>query len=784
MLNIIKNKKKILCGIIILELIIMGVCGAILSRTHQTADELFFTQDDLIYESGESGFYLDTSLGNSYILTPEFILSKGFYTIYVEYEYRGQIRLEVVHPDGRMNSNISGSIAPANQTEAFGDFKVRYNDRSMQVRGRMAGDASEEDYLLIRNLRIVPNHSLTIRNKLFYLAVCILLADMILLFILYRDRCRLTDEQITHLKALIMLTILVSVPLMVNYLFGYQHDLKFHLTRIEGLKEGLLDGVFPVKIQSYWLQGHGYPVSIFYGDLLLYIPAVLRIFGVSVQAAYNFYVLMINAGTVFIAYYCFSKMSSAKIGLICTTVFSFNIFRLVDIYRRAAVGEYTAIMFMPLVLYGMWRIYALPEDREEYKRSWIPLTIGCVGVFHSHMLSTEMTAIFMVLTAVILWKKTFCRETLIVLIKVAVSTMLLSLWLLIPFVDYWINGVYIVNQYSDSGFVMFRQDERGVFVAQLFMNRHSVAGGSFGSDQGTVLEMPLTVGLASILVLLGWFVFCCGKKREHKEKQEELLAVFLCVASLVLTLHCFPYYWFAGKFPFLRSLIGNIQYPWRYLAIAGVLLAWLLSIVLRREWIEHKKKQMFVYSLIFISFWQGISYMSDVLNEASVDRIFQLGNLSTMDVEGGEYLPIEHGSTINPNEYIKAYVDQLTYDEETISISEWHRDKGDVLVSLVNLTEQTQKVEVPLIDYKGYHAYTENGEELVISPGTSYRISVSVPADYSGTVRIGFREPWYWRMCELISLSTLLSLILCPYIKGCIKKRRNKASVDNLVVDS
>lgn len=784
MFNKIKNKKILLCAVIILELIIMGVSGAILSRSHQTADELSFTQDNLFYESGESGFYLDKSLGHSYVLTPEFVLPKGFYTIYAEYEYRGQIRLEVVHPDGRMNSNISGSIASVNQTEAFGDFKVRYSDRILQVRGRMAGDASEGDYMLIRNLRIVPNHSLTIRNILFYLAVCILLTDMILLLILYRDRLRMTDEQITHLKALVVLTILVSVPLMVNYLFGYQHDLKFHLTRIEGLKEGLLDGIFPVKMQSYWLHGHGYPVSIFYGDLLLYIPAVLRIFGVSIQAAYNFYVLMINAGTVFIAYYCFSKMSNARIGLICTTVFSFNIFRLVDIYRRAAVGEYTAIMFMPLVLYGMWRIYTLPEDGEEYRKSWIPLTIGCVGVFHTHILSTEMIAVFMVITAVILWKKTFRRETLIVLTKAAVSTILLSLWLLIPFLDYWINGVYIINKHSDSGFALFRQDERGVFIAQLFMNRHSVAGGSFGSDQGTVLEMPLTVGLASMLVLLGWFIFCCGKKRDRKEKREELLAVFLCIASLAMTLYCFPYFWFAGKFPFLQSLIGSIQYPWRYLSIAGVLLVWLLSIVLRREWIEHKKKQMFVYALISISFWQGISYMSDVLNEASVDRVFQLGNLSTMDVEGGEYLPLEQGSTINPDEYIKAYVDQLTYNEEAISISEWHRDKGNVEVSLVNLTQQTQQIEVPLIDYKGYHAYTGSGEELEISPGTSYRISVSVPAGYSGTLRVEYVIPWYWRVGELISLFTLLSLILCPYIKEYIKKRRNNASVDNLVVDS
>lgn len=39
--------------------------------------ELVYTQDDLVYDSGEAGFYLDTSYNEEYIFTPEFILSGG-----------------------------------------------------------------------------------------------------------------------------------------------------------------------------------------------------------------------------------------------------------------------------------------------------------------------------------------------------------------------------------------------------------------------------------------------------------------------------------------------------------------------------------------------------------------------------------------------------------------------------------------------------------------------------------------------------------------------------------
>ena len=58
------------------------------------------------------------------------------------------------------------------------------------------------------------------------------------------------------------------------------------------------------------------------------------------------------------------------------------------IFRR----EYTAIMFMPLVLYGMWRVYMLPEESKEHGRSWIPLTIGCAELLFNAFDPRQMKA--------------------------------------------------------------------------------------------------------------------------------------------------------------------------------------------------------------------------------------------------------------------------------------------------------------------------------------------------------------------------------------------------------
>lgn len=762
--KILHNKLAWFC-IIVFELLFLG--GALLVLHGRPSVELNYTQDDLIDNFGAPGFYLDKSYSSAYVATPEFSLPKGFYTLEAECVYNGSTRIEVLYSDNQFNGNVSDMINPSDYSNISCDFRVKYSGRKMRVQGRLGGDAGENDYILIRNIRIISS-PLTMRNMLFRIVVFFAVMDLLLFGICHREYIRISEETKLHIKILILLIIVISMPLMVNYLFMDMHDHQFNLARIEGIKEELLNGEFPIRIQSFWLHGHGYPSSIFYGDILLYIPAILRIFGVSVQAAYNFYVLLINTVTVFLAYYCFSKMWTARIGLICTIVFSLNIYRLFDIYTRMAVGEYTAILFMPLVLYGLWRIYTLPEESEEYRRSWIPLTAGCIGIFLSHMLSTEMTAIFIILSIIILWKKTFRKNTLVVLIKAAVFTVLLSVWFLVPFLDYMASGTYHIN--NPLGYSPYHLEERGIFPAQLFMNVYSVLQGTTPITNGAAFDMPLTVGMASMLVLAGWFVFCCGKKREMSEKKEEYLAVLLSLLCLGMTMYFFPYTWLADKFPILKMVIRSIQYPWRFFSIAGVLLAWLLGIILHKEWIDRKKKQIFASILIMIAFWQGISYMSGVLNEARVMQIFQ--KVSPMGIEGGEYLPVDWEENYQISDYTENYIDQLTYAENTISVSEWHRDKGTVIVSLTNNGDETAQIEVPLISYKGYHAITDSGDELSISQGVSGRISVSVPTGFSGSFKVEFKEPWYWRMSELISLITLLCLVLYPYVKNHVRKKQ------------
>lgn len=780
--NGIKLSRRIWCCVIAIEILCIFVC--LFMYGNRESIEFSFTQDDLYYESGQNGFYLDKSYDHNYMSTPNFMLPKGLYTVEVEYERSNYsaAEIEVQYAYDRHNeydNGLSGKIILLDPAKVSCNFRVKYSDRPIQVRGSLTVDAADEDYILIKNVHIVSSPVNLGVDSLFRLLIAFLAADILLLLYSLKDRFHISNESKNHIKVLVLLILVSSIPLMVNYLFRDSHDLRFHLTRIEGIKEGLLAGMFPVKIQPNWLAGNGYAVAVFYGDLFLYIPAVLRIFGVSIQASYQFYVFLVNMATVLIAYYCFRGMSNAKTGLVCTAVYTLNIYRLVCIYTRAAVGEYTAMVFTPLVLYGLWKIYTLPEESKKHERSWITVAVGCIGIFLSHIITTEMTAFFVMITAIVMWKKTFRKRTFLVLCKAVAVTILLTCWFFVPFLDYMTNESFAVNR--PNGYNAYSMENNGVLLAQLFITEYSVKGGSQNFLEGIRNEMPLTVGLSALSALVVWFYLCAGQKgRDKSERKTEFFAVFLCLLSLALTTWLFPYTWLVARFQVLANIVSSIQYPWRFFSVAGIVLTYLVCLILQKEWIGSNKKKLFTGLLFALSLSQGLLYMSKCMSEYSSYHVYESGNLSTYDVIGGEYFP-ENSEVFGSK---GGCINELTWDSDTVTIDDWHRDSGAVEVTLINHADSIQQLEVPLLLYKGYHAITDSGEELEISPGTSYRISVSVPADFSGTIRVGFREPWYWRICELISFIALLCLILYPFIRRNIRKTQQNSVYANLVVDS
>ena len=107
--------------------------------------------------------------------------------------------------------------------------------------------------------------------------------------------------------------------------------------------------------------------------------------------------------TVYITYYSLKGIVGDKaLAMAGAVMYVTAPYRLMDVYMRSAVGEYTAMTFLPLVIYGLYRIYTEDIKEKSYKTAFMPLFLGMSGIVNCHVLTVEMTAIGVLIVCLIL----------------------------------------------------------------------------------------------------------------------------------------------------------------------------------------------------------------------------------------------------------------------------------------------------------------------------------------------------------------------------------------------
>ena len=163
-------------------------------------------------------------------------------------------------------------------------------------------DYSGQEKLTTGNLRIVETNLLWTRYLVILAAAALLvLATM---WLERREAVKGRNEQRRQiLFGIGVIAFFASIPYFYDGMVSGA-DLTYHLHRIEGVKDGLLTGQFPVRLEPRWVFDHGYANGIFYCNLLLYFPALLRMAGFTMTESYAFYCIGLKFATAAIAWYC------------------------------------------------------------------------------------------------------------------------------------------------------------------------------------------------------------------------------------------------------------------------------------------------------------------------------------------------------------------------------------------------------------------------------------------------------------------------------------------------
>lgn len=583
---------------------------------------------------------------------------------------------------------------------------------------------------------------------------------------------KLSKEKKQILFGLGITAIIASMPLFVDYVIRGD-DFYFHLARMEGIAQGWQNGMFPVRMHGYMMDGMGYPTSIMYGDVFVWFAAFLRYVGFDLAVAYGGYILFINVLTIVISYVSFKNIFRDNyIGLWSSALYSLSLYRLYNVYVRSAIGEYTAMMFWPIICWGLVRVLSDDIDVvKERKTMWI-LTAGYMGVLYCHILSLEMVIVFTILICLVCYKRFFRKETFITFIKAAILAIALSIWFIIPFLDYTLNVDMKVFHVGNPIQVL------GLYVLQLFWPFPWSGAYSYMYQSGMQNVKAYGLGIGFILVVVAFLYIVMLKRRELKAQRFYSIAKIsmgIGIGACAMSLCIFPWDAIAEYSELLRSMIYALQFPYRLLSVATIALTVSAGciFILFRNSMGTKWTNCYAICIMLFTLGASIFFMEDDLQHTSWTDIREIACLGTQRVGNGEYLPYEMDTEI------LACFEPST--SKHIALEKYEKKNCGVDISCENNGAQEGFIECGLVYYPGYEArVVSSGEKLTISSGDNHMLRVIVPADFEGEIRIDFTGRMIWKIADIISACLW---ILCIAYGGYGLYKRRKIKIVSLGKD-
>ena len=426
----------------------------------------------------------------------------------------------------------------------------------------------------------------------------------------------------------------------------------------------------------------------------------------------------------------------------CSALYSFSLYRITVLYGRGCLGEGSAQIFLPLLLYGYFRLFTEDAKEKKYKSIWLLLMLGYTGVLQTHTLTCELALIWTCVICLVNIKKVFRKETFLELAKGAVTSFLCNAWYAIPFLDYYISEDF---QVKNIGGQMIQY--QGMPIKLVFTHFFD---GVLVSEEGLPIRAvgPGLIPMLALFVFVVISIFCAVKGKNSRLLFAARICAALAFVCIVFSLRIFPWDWIQQLSPLTERIVSSLQFPTRFLNWGTLFLVPVFGYCLWYVKNECRwKKITFSIGVAAVFLAVGTSsmyFIYQVTHTYGKTQVFD-NNLIVGYVSGGEYLI--YGTDTSGLTYGVPKV------SETVELLQY--EKGDLAAEFRcanHSRTEVAYVEVPLFLYKGYHAYDGSGRELQCVYGDNNVIRVILPSGFEDSVSVRFVSPVLWRVSEIISL--------------------------------
>lgn len=663
---------------------------------------------------------------------PEYVLNKGTYTVNIQYQTTGTDNYAAVIDNG---TEVSRFALPAGTAYTTHTFTLENDSPALQFHLYYAGTGE----LYVTNLELVP-HAPFYMDTFFYMSLVVILGWLVVFLYWYREKHQVPVPTQLTFFILIAVALLASLPLL-NNTFAWGDDVCYHMARIEGIKNGLLDGQFPVYIYPEALEGNGY-LNCMYPNLFLYIPAVLRILGVSLTASYKFLLVLTHFATAFITYYSVKSISKVRhAALLASFLYTLCNYRFVNFYARQALGEALAMTFLPLVIAGIYHIVT------GEKKKWPLLFLGMSGLLQTHILSVLLGAVICFVVCIVFVKELFKEKRIVSLLQAAGMTIVVNLWFIVPFIYYYFAGDLSTQSVNWSTYSEYSLYFSGLFFSALAK-----------TTDFRQLTFGLSITLCIFIVLLK--VLCEKGNKEEQADNRFLLTLFTlgCVFTFMMS-ELFP----GKQLMYMKPVsffLQTLQFPWRLLAPCSLLFVITGCIFLTRSSIL-KSYSKYIAVLMIAFTLLSMQHTENNFAYENYDSVHTIGHENKLQA-----IPKGEKTITYPYEWrpVGASDDTLTTDiilsdADSLQLNAYKKTGTTAHISYVSSNADAY-IELPLLNYKGYRAVDEAGNELDITSGENSRIriySTGDGAEHQITVAYkGFPVFTIAFLCSIISMLIFL----------------------------
>lgn len=554
-----------------------------------------------------------------------------------------------------------------------------------------------------------------------------------------------------HYAILLIATMIMAIPVM-DLQVSYTHDGYVHILRLIGTHVALANTEFPHLVIPYFCNDFGYSMNLFYGVLVTYLPLLLKVLPMSYVGTLKLFAI----GTIFFSgmamYRCMLQMTKKKgMALVSALLYMTAIYRFENIYTRFAMGEFTAFVFLPIVLQGLHSI--LYEDG---KKSWL-LGIGITALVLTHTITTMYFAFICFLYVLLQGKRLWRQEVWKHFILQIGIALLLTAFYTVPMLehkmatDYTIFDAQLMRTYGE------------------WASDHTADVGKFIDDSKAPHNVKMEIGIPiGVTLLMGLFVI---KKIPKEIRDIWIASLIVSIVSIFMCTDLFPW-------RYLPDFLCTIQYPWRmngyfilFAAIAGSIHFYYFATMWKKEWVK-----IGVSAIVIVGILANTVYYTSFYHwaDTSLDEKYERKTLNNLTFShmaiNRDYLPVR--AIVLQSTYLKERENRVYVLQGTSKITQEEKEGLHLQFTLTKGSEG-DILELPYFYYLGYEAVIQTGEEtykLPILESPYGFLAIVLPEDIQqATITIEYTGTILEKAAYLISGISVMGLLVYHRV---IKKRR------------